>query len=76
MKASTKISLGVAALALTGALIYVTRSYNTRKRLLHISNEGYETAHDILYPRQYNRGRRLQYGPVLPADEDPADEIL
>lgn len=73
MKTSTKITLGMAAIAVTGALIYVTRSYNTRKRLLHIANEGYETAHDILYPSQYNRGRKLQYGPVLPQD-DPADE--
>lgn len=69
MKISTKISLGIAAIALTGTIIYVTRSYNTRKRLLHISNEGYETAHDILYPTRYNRGRKLQYGPVLPEDE-------
>jgi hypothetical protein len=73
MKTSTKITLGMAAIALTGALVYVTRSYNTRKRLLHIANEGYETAHDILYPTQYNRGRKLQYGPVLPAD-DPSEE--
>ena len=75
MKTSTKITLGMAALALTGTLIYVTRSYNTRKRLLHISNEGYETAHDILYPTQYNRGRKLQYGPVLPED-DGFDDML
>jgi len=75
MKTSTKITLGMAAIVATGVLIYVTRSYNTRKRLLHIANEGYETAHDILYPRQYNRGRKLQYGPVLP-DDDLSDEML
>lgn len=75
MKTSTKITLGLAGIVLTGVVIYATRSYNTRKRLLHIANEGYETAHDILYPRQYNRGRKLQYGPVLPED-DPADEAF
>lgn len=75
MKTSTKITLGIAAVAATCALIYATRSYNTRKRLLHIANEGYETAHDILYPRQYNRGRKLQYGPVLP-DNGLLDDVL
>jgi len=31
-----------------------------------VSNEGYETAHDILYPRHDIFYRKLQYGPVLP----------
>lgn len=69
MKTRTKIILGLAAVAATGTLIYITRSFNTRNRLTHISNEGYETAHDILYPTKYNRAKKLQYGPVLPVDD-------
>jgi hypothetical protein len=69
MKTSTKILLGITAVAATGTLIFITRSLNTRRQLNHISDEGYETAHDILYPRNYNRGRKLHYGPVLPADD-------
>jgi len=72
MKTSTKIIVGFAAVAATGTLIYLTRSYNTSRRLRHISNEGYETAHDILYPTKYNRAKKLHYGPVLPLD-DPFD---
>jgi len=75
MKTSTKILLGVAAVATTGTLIYITRTYNTRRRLTHISNEGYETAHDILYPTKYNRAKKLHYGPVLPADNTVEDDF-
>ncbi|MEJ7626822.1 MAG: hypothetical protein WKF35_08165 [Ferruginibacter sp.] len=73
MKTSTKILLSLSAIAATGTLIYLTRSCNTRRRLTHISNEGYETAHDILYPTRYNRAKKLHYGPVLPLD-DPFTE--
>ncbi|MEO6584527.1 MAG: hypothetical protein ABIO05_09395 [Ferruginibacter sp.] len=70
MKASSKIIVGMLAVAATGTLILLTRHYNTNRRLAHIANEGYETAHDILYPKKYNRGKKLLYGPVLPADND------
>ena len=74
MKTSTKVLLGFTAVTLTTTLIYLTRSLNTRCRLARISNEGYETAHDILYPTKYNRAKRLHYGPVLPV-EDPTNEF-
>ena len=70
MKTGTKIMIGMLAVAATGTIIYLTRHYNTHIRLTNISDEGYETAHDILYPKKYNRGKKLQYGPVLPADND------
>jgi hypothetical protein len=35
--------------------------------LTKISDEGYETAQDILFPNKYHPGGQLQYGPVLPA---------
>ncbi len=68
MKNSTKILLALSAIAATGTLVYITRFCNTHRRLANISNEGYETAHDILYPNKYNRGKKLHYGPVLPID--------
>lgn len=75
MKTSTKILLGIAAVATTGTLIYLTRYYNTHRRLMHISNEGYETAHDILYPKKYNRAKKLHYGPVIPIDNTLDDDF-
>lgn len=69
MKTSKKLMIGFGALAAIGALIVVTRRYNTGRRLTHIANEGYETAHDILYPTKYNRAKKLHYGPVLPMDD-------
>ena len=74
MKTSTKILLGLTAVAATGTLIFITRSVNTCRELTHISDEGYETAHDILYPKKYNRGRKLHYGPVIPMD-DESEEV-
>lgn len=73
MKTSTKIILGLSAVAATGTLIALTRSVNSHKRLINISNEGYETAHDILYPKNYNKGRKLHYGPVLPVNDENED---
>ena len=36
------------------------------KRLDVIADEGYETAHDILFPGKSKEKRELRYGPVLP----------
>ena len=69
MKTSTKTMIGVAALAAVGVAIYLmTREKRMEKRnsrLAHIADEGYETAHDVLYPNKY-KPSKLQYGPVLP----------
>lgn len=67
MKKQNKIFLGtVAAAALTGALVYSFTKCNSYKRLKHVANEGYETAHDILYPERNHKKRKLKFGPVLP----------
>jgi hypothetical protein len=68
MKTSTKTMIGVAALAAVGLAIYVLsreKKQARTDRLAHIADEGYETAHDVLYPNKY-KPSRLQYGPVLP----------
>ncbi len=66
MKRSTKIVFGISAVAVAGLIVYAANGIKTRKMLEQVSNEGYETAHDILYPQKGKRGRKLRIGPVLP----------
>ena len=65
MKTSTKIALAVTAAAAAGIAIYAVRHKRLERILKNVADEGYETARDILYPRN-GRGSRLQYGPVIP----------
>ncbi len=67
MKAANKIIIGLAAVALAGLVIYASNRNKTRQMLSQIADEGYETAHDILFPEVEKRGNKLQYGPVIPA---------
>jgi hypothetical protein len=49
------VSIGItAAAALTAALViqYVRTRKKREKKRIHISNEGYELAEDILYPKR------------------------
>ncbi|SDE23123.1 hypothetical protein [Niabella drilacis] len=60
------VILGIAASAVTGAVCEARRR-NAMKRLLDTANEGYETAHDIIYPEKgHRRAKKLRYGPVYP----------
>jgi len=66
MKKASSIGLGLLAVAATGLVLYRLR----RKRVEHryrrnISDEGYETAGDILYPERPAKPDE-HYGPVLP----------
>jgi len=64
MKRSTTITilLGVAvAAAATGLIIYGVRRHRSNRISLKVADEGYETAHDILFPNRSKR-RRLLYG--------------
>ena len=68
MKQSAKLAVGIVA-ATTAALIVfniIRRKRRRQGRLRKISEEGYETAHDVLYPDNENQYRNLKYGPVLP----------
>ena len=67
MKTSNKILLGVAAVALAGLVVYAANRKKTHQMLEQIADEGYETAHDVLFPDNEKRNKKLQYGPVLPA---------
>jgi hypothetical protein len=64
MSKTTKIVIGIAAVAAVGALISITRKHKKEKVLRIASDEGYETAQDVLFPK-HNRSRHLKYGPVF-----------
>jgi hypothetical protein len=70
MKLSTKIIIGITATAALASAtsIYLQNAKRKRnKRMLHVvSNEGYETAGDILFPKREGPDKGLHYGPVLP----------
>ena len=62
----SKVYMLLAISAGVGLGLLIVRSINTREMLNTVSEEGYETAHDILYPKYSKRGKNLKYGPVLP----------
>lgn len=66
MKNNSKITLALAAVATAALVIYLTRCVNAKRMLVKVADEGYETAHDILYPGKDNGGKELRYGPTLP----------
>ncbi|MEP7107983.1 MAG: hypothetical protein ABI760_08370 [Ferruginibacter sp.] len=67
MKLSQKIALGIAVVAAAGIVVYIERRRsNTKRKLNQIADEGYETAHDILFPDEEVQGRHLRFGPVIP----------
>ncbi len=66
MKTSAKIVIGISAAAIVGLMLYSYRRKKTCNMLNEVSNEGYETAADVLFPNNGKRGSRLHYGPVLP----------
>ena len=65
MKKASTITLGLLAVTAAGLLVYSLRRRSAHRRLQSISNEGYETATDILYPERRGDGQEI-YGPVLP----------
>jgi len=69
MKSSLKIVVAVAAVSVVAiALVYTARNGRQGHILSEVSDEGYETAFDILFPRSRKGGSNLHYGPVLPKD--------
>lgn len=66
MKLSNKIALGLSVVAAAGILAYIARRSNMKRMLNQISDEGYETAQDILFPGKGIQDKHLRYGPVIP----------
>ena len=66
MKKTSPVILSLAALGAAVIVVYIAKRVVANRMLVKVSDEGYETAHDILYPNKNNSGNSLKYGPVLP----------
>ncbi|GAB3007564.1 hypothetical protein GCM10027051_04400 [Niabella terrae] len=60
------IVLGVVA-ATAASLVVELRRRHSLNRLSTAADEGYETAHDIIYPEKHSapHNKKLRYGPVF-----------
>ena len=67
MKNNSKILVALAMVGVAAIVVTIARRMDTKRILTKISDEGYETAHDVLYPGKDNTGGHLHYGPILPA---------
>jgi len=60
MKATTKLIAGVGLLTVAAAIIYTRRRYKSNRLKEYASRQvaehGYETAHDILFPKKNKHG--------------------
>lgn len=66
-KTTTKVLAGLFLVTCAAAVtVLVSQELKKRKKLKNISDEGYETAHDVLYPEKEIKSGRLHFGPVLP----------
>ncbi len=66
MKVSNKALWGILAVSALGIAFYLGSKKRDRKKLKRIAEEGYEIAHDILFPDKLLSEKKLHYGPVLP----------
>lgn len=66
MKNSSKIALAMAAIGAAAITLYIIRRITARQMMARVSNEGYETAQDILFPGKKITETKLHYGPVVP----------
>ena len=62
------VAIGVAAATATGVICQLAKRNRLMKRLLEVSNQGYETAPDIIFPgKQHSaQNKNLKYGPYIP----------
>ncbi len=68
MKLVYKMAIGVSAVVAASVVVYMAQRSSSSKlrKLYQISEEGYETAQDILFPGEVIEGKNLRYGPVIP----------
>ncbi|HET6993704.1 MAG TPA: hypothetical protein VFI06_01920 [Chitinophagaceae bacterium] len=64
MKKFLQVMTGVVVLA--GIGVWLIRKINTGRTLDQVADNGYETAHDVLFPKKNIRSRKVRYGPVHP----------
>jgi hypothetical protein len=60
-----KIIAGISLLTITGVIIYLWRRQRihavNQLKAEQVAEEGYETAHDVLFPNQRRRIKRYRY---------------
>ncbi len=66
MSTVNKLIISVVVASVASYLVGITRRYQREKMLMLASNEGYEIAHDVLYPERQKKNRHLRYGPIFP----------
>ena len=64
MKATKKIIVGIGLITATGLIIYLIRRHKTNlmdeQKAKEVAEHGYETAHDILFPKKNKRIRKYK----------------
>ena len=65
MTATKKIIAGIGLITVAGLIIYLRRRYKAsvmnELKAEQVSEHGYETAHDILFPKRSKRIRKYRY---------------
>jgi hypothetical protein len=49
-----KPAIVIASIIAAGIMVYSVKKNRLEKRLMSVSDAGYETAHDILFPLKFN----------------------
>lgn len=64
---NTLFTLACTAIA-ASAVYYIVKGFKQARQTSHVAHEGYETAHDVLYPKKESRSKKIHLGPVLPTE--------
>ncbi len=67
MKLNSKLITGLAIAGAAALIVKAAKNHRRSRMLNQVSDEGYETAHDVLFPQKSPVRRNLRLGPVLPA---------
>jgi hypothetical protein len=65
MKTTKKILVGIGFATVVGLIVYMVRNRRKINRMSQeVAEHGYETAHDILFPKKSKRRQKDIYGGV------------
>jgi hypothetical protein len=63
------VKIAIAAGLVAAAAVYLIRKSTVSRRLKKVSDDGYETAGDVLFPGRQLSTRKMKYGPVVPRNK-------